>query len=99
MRWPHHPTTTPLSQRKCGCMKKHWPVAQNRIGPFVSIPGHEFTSFDKPQYRAILMRGIAWAGWRENVDEFCSAEELASLKYPPDAPAAPEKSGAKEQRR
>ncbi len=53
---------------------------------FVSIPGHEFTSFESPVYRAILLRGIAWTGKRANVDEFCSKEELASLKYPPGGP-------------
>ncbi len=53
---------------------------------FVSIPGHEFTSFEAPQYRAILLRGIAWAGQHANPDQFCSKEELASLKYPPGGP-------------
>jgi putative membrane-bound dehydrogenase-like protein len=53
---------------------------------FVSIPGHEYASFGTPHYRAILMRGIAWAGGRANVDEFCSKEELASLMYPPGGP-------------
>ena len=53
---------------------------------FVSIPGHEFTSFEAPQYRAILLRGIAWAGKHANPDKFCSKEELASLKYPPGGP-------------
>lgn len=53
---------------------------------FVSIPGHEYTSFQAPQYRAILMRGIAWAGRRPNIDEFTAPEELASLRYPPGGP-------------
>lgn len=39
---------------------------------FVSIPGHLYTTFEKPHYRAILLRGLAWAGKRANVDEFCS---------------------------
>jgi putative membrane-bound dehydrogenase-like protein len=53
---------------------------------FVSLPGHEYTSFGTPQYRTVLLRGIAWAGKRANVDEFCKAEELASLRYPPGGP-------------
>jgi putative membrane-bound dehydrogenase-like protein len=53
---------------------------------FVSIPGHEYVSFGTPHYRAILMRGIAWAGGRANADEFCAKEELASLLYPPGGP-------------
>ncbi len=37
-------------------------------------------------YRTVLMRGIAWAGRRPNVDEFCTQAELASLKYPAGGP-------------
>src|SRR5207244_12821740 len=62
---------------------------------FVSIPGHEYTSFQTPHYRAILLRGIAWAGRRNNVDELCSKEELDSLTYPAGGPAAPEKAAAR----
>ena len=36
---------------------------------FVSIPGHLYENFNRPNYRAILLRGIAWAGKRANVDE------------------------------
>jgi putative membrane-bound dehydrogenase-like protein len=53
---------------------------------FVSLPGHEYESFNAPQYRTVLLRGIAWAGKRANADEFCKAEELASLRYPPGGP-------------
>ncbi len=53
---------------------------------FVSLPGHEFDVFNSPHYRAVLMRGIAWAGKRANVDEFCKKEELAALLYPVGGP-------------
>ena len=53
---------------------------------FVSLPGHDFEVFNTPQYRTVLLRGIAWAGHRTNVDEFCKKEELASLLYPPGGP-------------
>lgn len=56
---------------------------------FVSIPGHLYTTFSKPHYRAILMRGIAWAGKRANPDEFCTPEELSSLTYPEGGPRKP----------
>ena len=56
---------------------------------FVSIPGHLYTSFAKPHYRAILMRGIAWAGKVSNVDQFCTPEELSSLTYPEGGPQRP----------
>ena len=58
---------------------------------FVSIPGHEYDSFLKPHYRAILLRGIAWAGGRPNADEFCNAEELGSLTYPEGGPKPADK--------
>lgn len=52
----------------------------------VSLPGHYYDVFNTPHYRAILMRSIAWAGKRQNVDEFCQPEELASLKFPAGGP-------------
>lgn len=61
---------------------------------FVSIPGHNHTTFSLPHYRAILLRGIAWAGKRE-VDSFCSKEELDSLRYPDGGPTAPGKAAGK----
>lgn len=69
-----------------------WTYEKNLAGgaapyrAFVSLPGHEYASFNLPQYRALLLRGIAWAGKRANADEFCKAEELASLRYPPGGP-------------
>ena len=62
---------------------------------FVSLPGHEYASFQTPHYRALLLRGLAWAGKRANVDEFCNAEELGSLTYPAGGPTAPDKAAAK----
>ncbi|WP_165920185.1 PVC-type heme-binding CxxCH protein [Chthoniobacter flavus] len=56
---------------------------------FVSIPGHLYSTFELPQYRAILMRGISWAAHHENLDEYCKPEELASLTYPPGGPSHP----------
>ncbi|MFA6546221.1 MAG: PVC-type heme-binding CxxCH protein, partial [Limisphaerales bacterium] len=56
---------------------------------FVSIPGHKFATFNLPAYRAVLLRGIAWAGHRANVDEFARPEELASLLYPAGGPSRP----------
>lgn len=56
---------------------------------FVSIPGHLYSTFELPQYRAILLRGISWAAHHENLDEYCKKEELASLTYPPGGPSRP----------
>ena len=60
---------------------------------FVSIPGHNYKSFELPHYRALLLRGIAWAGKRE-VDSLCAPGELASLRYPEGGPTAPQKAAA-----
>jgi len=61
---------------------------------FVCIPGHMHKSFSLPHFRAVLLRGIAWAGKRE-VDSLCNREELASLRYPDGGPTAPEKAAEK----
>ena len=53
---------------------------------FVSIPGHEYTSFQAPQYKAILLRGISWAAKHQDLDEYCRPEELSSLRYPEGGP-------------
>jgi putative membrane-bound dehydrogenase-like protein len=62
---------------------------------FVSILGHNHKTFSLPHYRAVLLRGIAWAGKRSSVDSLCSKEELASLRYPEGGPTAPEKAAAR----
>ena len=56
---------------------------------FVSIPGHQFATFNRPNYRALLLRGIAWAGKRSNIDEFVKPEEIAALTYPEGGPQKP----------
>ncbi|MEO6246937.1 MAG: PVC-type heme-binding CxxCH protein, partial [Opitutaceae bacterium] len=63
---------------------------------FVSLPGHRYENFNRPNYRAILLRGIAWAGQRANANEFCHADELGdALRYPEGGPTAPSKAAAK----
>ena len=61
---------------------------------FVSILGHKFGTFEQPHHRAVLLRGIAWAGQRP-VDSLCKPEELATLRYPEGGPTAPDKVAAK----
>ncbi len=56
---------------------------------FVCIPGHLYSTFEKPNVRAVLLRGIAWAGRRTNLDEFSKPEEIASLTYPEGGPQRP----------
>ena len=63
---------------------------------FVAIPGHWYENFNRPNYRAILLRGIAWAGKRSNLDELVKKEELGdALRYPEGGPTAPAKAAAK----
>ena len=66
--------------------EKTWPGGRAPYRAFVSLPGHQYEVFNTPHYRAILLRGLAWAGRRDNVDEFCTPEELASLRYPEGGP-------------
>lgn len=57
-----------------------WACEKDGYRAFTSIPGLRLTTFSVPAYRALLLRGIAWAGRREKVDELCSQEELQALK-------------------
>jgi putative membrane-bound dehydrogenase-like protein len=72
-----------------------WTYEKDNYRSFVCVPGHEWSSFELPHFRAILLRGIAWAGKRENVDMLCTKEELGSLKYPQGGPTKPEKEAEK----
>lgn len=72
-----------------------WTYEADNHRAFVSLLGHNYKTFNLPHVRAVMLRGIAWAGKRENVDEFCDAGELASLRYPEGGPTAPEKAAAK----
>ncbi|MHA3772231.1 PVC-type heme-binding CxxCH protein [Verrucomicrobiota bacterium sgz303538] len=72
-----------------------WTYEKDNYRAFVSIPGHNWKTFELPNYRAVLLRGIAWAGKRQNIDELCAKEELASLRYPPGGPTRPDQAGSK----
>lgn len=71
-----------------------WVYEKNPYRAFVCIQGHEYSSFNLPQFRTILLRGIAWAGKRD-ADLLIGKAELASLTYPEGGPTAPEKAAAK----
>jgi putative membrane-bound dehydrogenase-like protein len=59
---------------------------------FVSIPGHRYDTFNRPNYRGILLRGISWAARRTNVDELLKPEELGdNLRYVEGGPTHPSK--------
>jgi putative membrane-bound dehydrogenase-like protein len=63
---------------------------------FVSIPGHLYENFNRPNYRSILLRGIAWAGRRANVDELLRKGEAGDgLRYVEGGPTAPANAAAR----
>jgi putative membrane-bound dehydrogenase-like protein len=66
-----------------------WAYEKDGYRAVVSIPGHLYGTFALPNFRAILLRSIAWAGKRTNVDEFVKADELEALTYPPGGPQKP----------
>ena len=61
-----------------------WTYEKDGYRAFVVIPGHLYGTFERPNFRAILLRGIAWAGKRSNLDEFCKPEEIKALSQPGD---------------
>lgn len=73
-----------------------WTYEKDNYRSFVCIPGHYYKNFSRPNFRALLLRGIAWAGKRKNVDELCKPEELGdNLRYVVGGPTRPEKAAEK----
>lgn len=49
---------------------------------FVHIPGHWHENFSHTGVKAMILRGIAWAAKRDDVDMLCKADELGeNLRY------------------
>ena len=68
------------------------PPAADGITPhraFVALQG-EAATLNHPSYRTFILRGIAWAGKRANLDEFTAPAEVAALRYPPGGPETAE---------
>ncbi len=86
--YDHQPQMWTYERRIAGAAKPY--------RAFVSIPGHRYENFSRPNYRAILLRGIAWAGQRANANELCRDDELGdALRYPEGGPIAPAQAAAK----
>ena len=61
--------------------------AQGRV--FVSIPGHNWTTFNDPLFRILLLRGFAWTA-KEPVDRFNELVSVgATFDLTTESPAAP----------
>lgn len=59
-----------------------WTYEKDNYRAFTCIPGHWYKNFSHNGLRTVILRGIAWTGKRENVDEFCKPEELGdALRY------------------
>ncbi|HAL73249.1 MAG TPA: hypothetical protein DCP71_15925, partial [Verrucomicrobiales bacterium] len=59
-----------------------WTYEKENYRAFTCIPGHWYKNFSHVGIKAAILRGIAWAGKRENVDELCKPEELGNaLRY------------------
>ena len=59
---------------------------------FVHIPGHWNKNFSHAGVKAMILRGIAWAAKRDNVDMLCQADELGdNLRYVEGGVPRPEK--------
>jgi cyclophilin family peptidyl-prolyl cis-trans isomerase/type 1 glutamine amidotransferase len=56
-----------------------WTVEKDGYRAFTWIQGLRLKTFDVPQYRTLLLRGIAWTGKRKDVNELCTTAELRSL--------------------
>jgi putative membrane-bound dehydrogenase-like protein len=44
----------------------------------------EPSSLKHPSIRSFILRGIAWTAKRDNVDELCNKDDVATLRYPKD---------------
>lgn len=59
-----------------------WTYEMDKYRAFTCIPGHWYKNFSHNALRTMILRGIAWAGKRENVDELCKPAELGdALRY------------------
>ncbi len=59
-----------------------WTYEKEKYRAFTCIPGHYHRNFSHNGIRTLILRGIAWAGKRENIDELCKPTELGdALRY------------------
>ncbi|HVJ46587.1 MAG TPA: PVC-type heme-binding CxxCH protein, partial [Luteolibacter sp.] len=73
-----------------------WTYEKDGRRAFAFVPGHLYENFSHSSVRAVLLRGIAWAGKRANADELCRPGELGdTLRYPEGGPTRPEKAAEK----
>jgi type 1 glutamine amidotransferase len=59
-----------------------WALEKERYRAFTWIQGLRLKTFSVPEYRALLLRGIAWVGKQTDVNQLCTKEELETLRQP-----------------
>jgi putative membrane-bound dehydrogenase-like protein len=59
-----------------------WTYEKDKYRAFTCIPGHWYKNFSHNAVRTMILRGIAWAGKRGDIDELCKASEVGdALRY------------------
>lgn len=71
-----------------------WTYEKRKARAVVALQGHNYSTFELPAYRGLLLRAIAWAGKRP-VDSLVRQPELASFAYPAGGPTSPEEAARK----
>jgi type 1 glutamine amidotransferase len=56
-----------------------WTYEKADYRALVIIPGHLYSTFERPNYRALLLRGICWAGKEKNLDLVSLPGEVEAL--------------------
>jgi uncharacterized protein len=67
-----------------------WVFENARLRSAVFLQG-EAETLAHASYRTFIKRGIAWAARRSDVDELCSKQDLADMRYPVGGPSRAEK--------
>ena len=77
--FPQKPTTAD-SAPSTKTIPQMWTLEKDRYRAFTWIQGLRLKTFSVPQYRALLLRGIAWAGKQSDANQLCTREELEALR-------------------
>lgn len=74
-----------------------WSYVEGERRAFVCVPGGSEESMGHESVRALILRGVAWAGKAEDVGDMVVAAGISkeALRYPEGGPTRPEKAAAK----
>lgn len=57
-----------------------WALEKDGYRALTWIQGLRLKTFSVPQYKALLLRALAWAGKQSDLDKLCTKEELEALR-------------------